>query len=140
MQTKVLSGPHVKCVVNGRTLGIVTSFQYSIRTPHRPAQGLDQTTVQEWIPTTYLVMGQVGIVRVRGDGGLEGAGLAAFSADLLRQKYLQIDLVDRLTERVLFSAINAVVTGQAWQVEARDVVRGQFTFEAQDQSNNEAAP
>ena len=140
MQSRVISGPRLKCVINGRVFGIVTSFRYEIRSSHAPAQGLDQNTVQEWIPTTYRVSGQVGVLRLHGTGGLEGAGVVAFSDDVLRQKYLTIELVDRVTERTVFSAINSVVSAQSWQVAAKGLLTGSFAFEAENQTNNEAAP
>jgi hypothetical protein len=134
-QSKVISAPHLKCYINGKLLGIVTGFRYSVRTGRRGARGIDQNTVQEWIPTTYDVSGQVEIVRQRGTGGLEGPGIVAFSDTILLEKYIKIDLLDRVTDKIVFSAINAVVMEQNWVVGLKNHMVGTFTFEAQDQEN-----
>lgn len=138
MQEKVISGATLKCYINGDFLGIVTGFRYTVRTSHIGLRGIDSNTVQEFAPSTYMVMGQAEVVRLRGSGGLEGAGIVSFSDTILLEKYLRIDLLDRVTDKVVFSAINAVVMEQNWQTAPKDLMRGSFAFEAADFTNEAA--
>lgn len=135
MQEKIISGPSLKCYINGDLLGIVTNFRFTVRTSHIPLRGIDVNTVQEFAPSTYTVLGSIEVVRTRGSGGLEGAGIVPFSDTILLEKYLRIDLLDRVTDKVVFSAINGVVTEQSWQTGPKSLMTGAFSFEATDFTN-----
>ena len=54
------------------------------------------------------------------------------------EKYIRIDILDRVTDKLVFSAINAVVTEQTWQATAKQHMIGSFSFEAQDYTNEAA--
>lgn len=138
MISQTLTAPLLKCFVNGKLLGIVTGIEWTVSSGRKPVSGIDQTTVQEWVPTTYTVSGRVSVIRAIGTGGLEGIGLVGFSDTTLLEKYLKIDLIDRSTDKVVFSAVNAVISSQNWSVSPKQVVTGSFSFEA-TQYVNEAA-
>lgn len=135
MISQVLAGAHLKVMVNGRLLGWASSFAPRIRTAYRPAVGIDQSTVQEFIPGTYSVGGTMEVYRGRLQGGLEGLGMVAFARDMLRQKYCRIELVDRGTGTTVFRFENCVVTEQAWRVTPKGLVIGSIQFEGTEYSN-----
>jgi hypothetical protein len=73
-------------------------------------------------------------------GGLEGAGLTVFADQLPRQKYLKIVVVDRVTDRVVFEVISAVLISQTWQAVPRQLMQGNFTIKALSYTSDSYTP
>ena len=107
----VIQGAAVKCYVNGVLLGYVTAAAWNTLTRYGEAAEIDSNVVKEYMPGSYRVGGSFGILRGRSTGGLEGAGMVAFAEGMLRQKYLSIDLVDRVTGEVVERAAACLEVG-----------------------------
>ncbi len=138
MIAQTLHGPQLKCYVNGKLLGIVTSIEFNVARGFAERSGIDQNTVAEFIPGNVMIAGRISVVRIRGSGGLEGLGLVAFPDKMLLEKYNKIDLIDRSTDKVVFSAINAVITDQSWSVGAKQLMAGSISFRAANYTNEAA--
>lgn len=134
-QSQVLASAHLKCNVNGRLLGWTSGFHPRIRTPVRRAQGIDTALTFELMPTTYEVAGSMQVYRGRAQGGAEGLGMAAFARNLLLQKYCTIELLDRVTDLVVFKFGSCLITEQNWDISPKGLVVGQFAFEGCEYSN-----
>lgn len=134
-QSSALTGASVKLYINNRVFGIVTGFEWTTSDGHRAIMGLDQNTPFELAPGSQTVKGRVDCIRARQDGGLEGRGVAATDFDLLLEKYISILLVDRLTGAVIFRCDQAIVDNQNWRVENKGLMKGSFTFEGLQWSN-----
>lgn len=125
----IIAGHHVKCYVNGRLLGYITGMpQWTIDTDYRPALEIDSNVPRELMPGQFRVAGAFSILRGRDTGGLEGAGMVASGQKMLLQKYLTIELVDRLTDQTIFRATKCQVTRQAWTAAPKQLVTGTFTW------------
>lgn len=129
-QSLVIAHPHIKCYINGQLLGYVTSVAWQQMLGHKDARGIDIPTVQEFIPTTYGVRGTFGVYRARSGGGLEGAAIAPFSDQLPMEKYITIELIDRVSGNTIARFVNAVVDGQSWQANPKGLLEGSFSFRA----------
>jgi hypothetical protein len=135
MWPSIIAAAHLKVYVNGRLLGWTTGFTPRISTPVRAAGGIDTSVTFELMPTTYAVSGTMEVLRGRGQGGAEGLGMAAFAKDLLKQKYSTIELVDRLSDAIMFKFVGCLVEDQGWEVTPKGLVRGRFSFQGLDYSN-----
>lgn len=128
-------GAQVLCYINGVRFGRVTNFIWRSMTPRKAIYGLDSVDPTELAPTVTRCSGTIGMIRTTGDGGAEGAGMAAPFEDLPREKYFTVQLVDRATDRVLFQAQKCSVISQSWTVAMKTSVIGSIEFEAIDWSN-----
>ena len=125
--------------INGKVYGRVTSFSWSSATPRTPKYGIDSTDPFEMMPTITRVQGRIGLVRTVGDGGAEGAAIATRFANLPREKYFSLALVETKSDTVLFEANSCSVISQSWQVPTKGLVTGEVEFTALDW-NNEVRP
>lgn len=130
MQPQILSGAHLKCYINNSLAGYVTGFNYSVVTNHRAIEAIDNVQAQELAPSSYSVAASFSIISSRVLMGLEGAGVAVYADQLPRHKYLDIVLLDKVTGRIVFQAINAVIDAQSWTAQAKGLMSGQFSVKA----------
>lgn len=129
MFSPIVAGHHVKCFINGILLGYVTGMpQWVIDTEYRETREIDSNTSVELIPGPFRVSGAFTVLRGRSTGGLEGAGIAATAEKMLLQKYLTIELIDRLTDQTIFRATRCQVTKQSWTTAPKQLVTGTFTW------------
>lgn len=129
MQPIAVAGAHLKVYINSCLYGTVTGMAFRIVSGHEARRGIDNPMPFALVPTTYSVQGSLSVLRIR-DGGLEGRGFVPFGNELPRQKYLSIQIIDRVTGRMLFNAANSVVNDQQWSVQSKSLMSGSFSFEA----------
>jgi hypothetical protein len=125
--------------INGQPYAQATSFRWDSATPARALYGLDCGEPYELAHTVTKITGQIGLLRVVGDGGLEGAGVVQHFADVPKGRYFTLALIDRVTDTQLFRADRCKATSQSWNVPSKGRIEGTLTFEALDWSN-EALP
>jgi hypothetical protein len=122
------TGAGYKLYINNRVVGITTSFEFVADSTHKPIYGIDSILPNELLPMTVSVSGSIGCVRLSSHGGLEARGIAASNSELLLEKYISIKLIDRATDNIVFACNEAVINSQNWKVEARNIMRGTFSF------------
>lgn len=122
-------------IINGRTIGEVTSFSFASMTPHEPVMGVDQLEAFELTPGAVKVTGNVGAVRRQGTGGFQGRGIVAPLAVITMQKFFSILIVNRRDQSVFFRADYCKIQQEQWEAAAKGVVHGSFVFEAITWSN-----
>jgi hypothetical protein len=130
MQPQIVAAPHLKCYINNTLAGYVTGFSYTINTQHRSIEAIDNVQTQELAVSNYNIQASFSVISSRVLLGLEGAGVAVYADQLPRHKYLDIVLLDRVSERIVFQAINAVIETQSWTAQAKGLMTGQFTVKA----------
>ncbi len=89
----------------------------------------------ELAPGAYSVKGTIEFTKVRSDGGLEGRAIAVSQNNILLEKYIQITIVDRATDVVIFRSDHAAITGQQWTASAKTLMSGSCSFECIDWAN-----
>ena len=121
--------------VNGRPLALGTNFAFTSDTTKKQIRGLDSAEVVEFAPTGLNVSGQIGLIRAHGDGGAEGIGLLAQPADLTREKYFTLLILDRFTQKPVFRSDMCTVQSQSWQIPSRGIITGTINFTAINWTN-----
>lgn len=134
-RAKTIVSGGVVLYLNGKPFGRVTSFSYSSTSPRKEIYGLDSTEPFELMPTTTQCSGRIGLIRTVGDGGAEGAGMTVQYGDLPREKYFKLQLVERVSDTILFEANYCSVQSQSWAVGSKSAISGEVDFKALDWSN-----
>jgi hypothetical protein len=125
----LVTAPGVQCFINGALVGEVRSIKWSSQTNRREIRGIDSAMPFELAMGTTKLSGQVGLYRKTGLGGLEGMGIASSFETAVRELYINIRIVQRQTGTVLFQCNTAVITAQEWEIAARQIMTGSFSFE-----------
>lgn len=125
----VVRGGELKVYVNNNLLGIVTEMSFRSTNNAKPIYGLDSSEPFEIAETVNHVSGQLTVVRLRGDGGMEGRGLMASPAKVHLEKYSTIYVIHRFTDTVIFACDRARLTDQQWSVSAKGIMTGRVSFE-----------
>jgi hypothetical protein len=125
---QLISGARILVVINGRLYGRCSGISWNPSAPKKPARAVDSPLVQEYMPTTVEVMGQMTVFRMIGDGGLEGAGIVAQQIDTSREKYCTIQLIERETDSTVLQINQATVHNQSWNATPKGLLVGSFTF------------
>lgn len=125
---RLVTAAKVLCYVNGKLLGRVTSFSWTSTTPRKKIRGVDIPHPLELAATTTDVSWNMGVLRTVGDGGMQGAGMiAAQQADVVREKYFTLLLIERSSNLVLFKADYCNTDSENWSINAKAIMSGQVT-------------
>lgn len=127
--SKLVAGAHVLCFFNKRLMGQVTAVDWDQATPRVRRHGLDALAPYEISPVGSFVSGSVGLLRVHGDGALEGRGLVAPAQQIPKEKYACMLLIDRENGKKLLQIDHLAVGSQKWKVGAKGRLEGSFSFE-----------
>ena len=119
-----LNGARVLAYVNGKLLGIVTSFSWSSSTPRKAIRVVDIPHPVELAATTTEISWQMGVVRLMGDGGMQGNGIVANQTNIIKEKYFTIMLVERLSDLPVFQADMCQTDGEQWSITAKGLMTG----------------
>jgi len=131
----LVTGAGTQCYINGTLVGEVVSFDWNSNVNRRAIYGVDSAEPYELAAGATKVEGRITLLRRVGLGGLEGYGFASGFENAPRELYLTIELRSRQTRQPVFLCGNAVIKSQSWSVSAREIMKGQFTFEGIDWSN-----
>ncbi len=135
MPALTLAGAHVVVYLNGRVYASVESFSWVSSTPKKTIFGLDSVIPAELAPTITGCSGSLKLYRLIGDGGIQGPGMAAAFEDMPSEKYFTLQLIERRSDTVIFSAQECSVESESWGAEAKSLIRGSMTFKAKTWSN-----
>lgn len=135
MRAQSVVSAGIICYINGKPYGRVRDFSFESTTGKKPQYGLDTLEPYELIPTNTRVTGRMTLQRTVGDAGAEGAALTVRFEDLPRERYFSVQLVERVSDTLIFEAKYCAVTRQAWTVPEKGIVTGTVEFEAIDWSN-----
>lgn len=138
-RSRLTTAAQVILYINGKPYAQVTSFRWDAQTPSKAIFAVDSSSPYELAPTLARVQGSIGLLRVTGDGGLEGAGITTHAGNLPRNKYISLALIERGTDMQLFRADRCWVNSQSWDVPVKGRVTGQMAFEAIDWTNETAS-
>jgi hypothetical protein len=127
MKPKAIAGAAVLVYVSGRLYGRCTSFSWASATPRRKVRTIDVVHPLELAATTVDVTWNMGIVRLRGDGGAQGGGLATAQIDISKEKYFTLQLIEKLTGTTLFQCNFCQADSESWNVMSKGLVEGTVT-------------
>jgi hypothetical protein len=139
MRSLLLTGAQVVLYVNGVRFGRCTGFSWQSDTPRKKIYGVDSVIPFELGTTVSSISGSISVLRMSQDGAAEGAGMVAPIADLTREKYFRILLIDITSGFVIFQADQCSVETQSWNARTRSLLEGPIGFSALSY-NNEVRP
>lgn len=131
----LIHAPSVACYINGKVLGLVYSFDWTSITPRKKISAIDVLQDLELAPTDSKVSFNMGLYRLRGGGGLEGANITAPAPDLAQENYFSVVLLDLVTKFVIFNAQKASVESQSWSVATKAYMTGSVSCSALSWNN-----
>ena len=133
-------GSNIVVLINNKSVGTITSFQYNVDYGKKSIRGIDNPFPQEIAPGPQTVRGQIGMIRLK-DDSLENRGITSDQVsrdagisqqvitNMLTEPYISITLMDRHVSMVVFRCDRATVMSQEWRVNARGIFEGSFSFE-----------
>lgn len=130
-------GAHVVAYINSKQFGIA-DIDWSISYGKRESHGIDWLGPIEFIPGSKTVRGSMTLYKVRGDGGVEAAGMAGTWADTTLEKYFSLLVLDRVSDTTIFRADRCSIDSQSWKV-GRGYIMGQIQFSALEWGNEAQA-
>jgi hypothetical protein len=128
---KTLVSGGVTCYINGKELGWVVGLSFHANTPRRAVHGIDTLVPFELVAQTTDVGGMIHVVKMVGDDSLEYRGIVGGTKMLIAEKYFTLTLVQRNAAGAawtLFRADECSVESQSWELQAKAMVTGQFSF------------
>ncbi len=114
-RSRLVTGAMVLVYINNQMFGRCADLSWGADTPQKELHTVDMLPPAELIPGPVSVRGSMQIYKLHKDGGIEAAGLAATWADITRQKYFSIVVLDRVTDTVVFRADKCATTSQNWR-------------------------
>jgi hypothetical protein len=134
-KSHIVTSAKVALYINGERFGRVTSFTWHSSTPIKAIYGVDSSDAFELGVTTTKCTGSIGVLRMSGDGGAEGAGVTVPYEVLPSQKYFSITLIEHHRDLILFEARRCMLADQSWSLPAQGIMSGSFQFEGIEWSN-----
>src|ERR1700690_167555 len=137
--TAIISAPQVAVYINGKVFGLVHSFDWNSSTPRKKVHSIDILQALELAPTGSDVSFGMGIYRLRGGGGAEGANITVPLPDLASENYFSVVLVDIVTKYIVFQAQQCSIESQNWSVATKQFLMGTLNCSALAWSNEVVA-
>jgi hypothetical protein len=145
-KAKILTGARAKVLVNGNPVGLFSQCTWSIRQGKDPAFILGRYNPAEIIPTTQEPV-QLSLTGYRVvDAGPYKVANATLLKNLLSEEDFSIAILDRQTNKTIFTAVGCRVQGWSSGVAARGVsdiridiigIRGEDEFGIRDGGDDE---
>lgn len=127
--------PAVAVYINGKSYGLVYDMSFGSDTPRKKVKAIDILQVLELVPTGVDINCSLTVYRLRGGGGIEGAGMAAPMPDIPNENYFTVTLVDLVTKFIIFQSNTCSVESQRWNVAVKQYLMGQVSFSCLNWSN-----
>lgn len=128
MANRILIGPATKVRINGQDMGFVTGIQYQLSEPADEERGIDSPRPFEISSTVTQVSGSISVLMLREWEGLEGNNITPGLPFIPQGPYIQIQVVERPGDRIIFDARDCKIDGQSWSAQPKQMVAGTFTF------------
>jgi len=130
MEQVIQTGPGIRLVINGKTVGFATRLNFTRSVNTKFTYELDSPIPKEITPTTYACNGVLTGLRLTGSGGLDGYGIMNVSTvkQFFSRKYAVIEVIDRKTDIVMFTIQQALFEQDTWDIQARKIITFSANF------------
>jgi len=135
MASRLTVGSHVVAYINSKMYAKVSNIQLRMTSTKRHLHTIDTLQPAELVPLSTEVGGTLTVYKLKNDGGVEGAGLAAEFKNLVMGKYFSLSLVDRSTDTIIFNLPQCSVESQNWDINTKRYLIGQIGFSALSWNN-----
>lgn len=134
-RAKTVVSAGVYLALNGKKYAPVKDFSWSPAVSTKTIHGIDSLIPFELAPGATRSTGRISVYRTVGGAGAEGAGMIAMQGDIPRQKYFTVQLIERVSDTVIFEARFCSLVAQSWSATEKGKVTGVLDFESLDYSN-----
>jgi len=124
----IVVSAQVVCYINGKIYGKVTGFSFNSSTPKKEIRGIDSAEPYELAPTITSLSGTVNVLRLIGDGGIEGDQIGESFENVINERYFTLLLIERQRNTILFKADQCSVVSQSWDIPAKGICSGSISF------------
>lgn len=123
MLESILHGAGLKLYINGVVIGYATGINFTRSQGVKPIYELDSPFVAELMPTTYSISGSLSGIRIREVAGLDTNGIMDLNTvqAFFLQQYVDIELVDRRSGKVVWTIQRCIFSQDSWSVSARSI-------------------
>lgn len=127
---RLQTGAGVRIIGNGITIGFCTNLSFTRQQNVKVINEIDNPYPRELAPTTYMVSGNLAGFRAANMGGLDGATLMNISTvrDFFYQKYVQLQVVDRVSDKVIYTIQNVMFDSDSWNIGTKSVITFSASF------------
>ena len=125
MLPQVLHGARIACYVNGKLFGQCTGFNWTSNTVRKEIQTIDIAHPVELAATRTSVTWTMNVLRIAGDGGVQGAGMVAGQVNVIKEKYFTLLLVDLGTDLTVFKCDFNQTSSESWSIMSKGMMTGQ---------------
>lgn len=143
-QQQILTGAGVVLKINGKVVGFATGISFTRSQGLKVVREVDNPFAVEIMPTVFEVSGSLSGVRLRGTGGLDGAkgGIDVMDLSTVQnffyQKYVTIEVVDRVSSVVLYTFKSVLFDQDSWSITTKNIITFNANFRAIFVSNEAA--
>lgn len=127
MISRTLHGAKLLCYINGKLVGLAAQISYTISTPHSAVHTIDTLIAAELIPSGTAIAGAFSLYRLVGSS-MSTIGLTVPQSLISDQRYVTIQLVDRLTQETILRADACKTNSHSWTIPVKGLMTGQVTF------------
>ena len=131
----LIAAPQTAVYINSQMFGLAYSFDWNSSTPRKRVKSIDILQSLELAPTGSDVSFTLGMYRLRGGGGIEGANITVPLPDLAQENYFSVLLLDIITKNVIFQATSCSVESQNWGVAVKQFMQGSISCSCLSFSN-----
>jgi len=131
------TGAGVRLIINQSIVGFATGITFTRSTSSKFIFEIDNPYPREIAKTSYSVQGTLTGIRIRDSGGLDGAGIMDESSPsaFFNSKYCTIEVVDRVTNKHMFTIRNVVFDQDSWSIQAKQIIGFTANFKGTFVSN-----
>lgn len=128
-------GAEFSIYINGQIFGIASSVRWRTTTGAQSIRGIDSAIPFEIAPGPAHISGSMSCYRLQDSAGIEGFGISPVESHVIRARYFDLQIVNRVTDTVVLRVPKAMASEQEWSIESKSVVSGSFNFEGLGWSN-----
>ncbi len=126
----VLRGADCKLYLAGNLYSEVQNITYIIDYGEIEIFGVDSVNPQEIATTRITIQGTINGVRVRNSGGLQGSAARPYILESLYGPYISLRIKDRNSGEEIIYMPQIKVTREQMTIQAKGVVKLNFSFKA----------
>lgn len=123
-------GAGVLIKINKAVIGFATGINYTRSQNNKVIYEVDSPFPAEIMPTRYICSGTLTGFRLRNSGGVDGQGILDLSnvQNYFTQKYVTLEIIDRLTNLPIFFVNRCLFDNDSWRVDAKSLLTFSVNF------------
>lgn len=126
-----LTGAHIVVYINNAKYKAVQGISFTIDYGEQEIYGIDCPYPQEIAGTRISVRGKIDGLRLKNNGGLQGANARPLFVDAVASSYISIRIQDRQSQEDILFIPNAKISNQQHSIGAKAVYKMNFDFVGQ---------